>query len=359
MPRLTHHPLDAALVLLLGLSLPLPLQAATSNAGSAPALPGQTNPAANAEADRQPQPLAQPAAPQPTPTEPTPATPAPGPAPNLEPRLEGLEVQLKELRQDQNFALLKRPGSLLEILALAGLPLSILALALAMIQAQRSRRQQAALNETVQELRQEIRSRGFGAPVPTAQIQATPDQRAITSASMPLQETPLTISATASARLEKALAESANLDERMVTPFEAPLKPDVPLPPVPPQPPSINDWIAALNHGQRESLRGHASVQLNITKESEDAIQMGRSDATCLEDVSAGGSYLRVSCGEEHWLLPTERTLASFRTYQPSKGLFTYEPMISGDPKVLRACRLEENGKGWRVVAPGVIRVAG
>ena len=359
MPRLTHHPLDAALVLLLGLSLPLPLQAASNHAGTAPVVPGQTTPAANAEADGQPQPQAQPTATQPTPTEPNPAPLTPAPATNLAPRLEGLEVQLQQLKQDQGFALLKRPGSLLEILALAGLPLAMLALVLALLQAQRNRRQQAALRETLKELRQEIRSRGFAAPVPTAQLQATPDQRPIPSASMPLQEMPLTISPTASARLEKALAESATLDERLVTPLEAPLKPDVPSPPAPPQPPSINDWIAALNHGQRESLRGHVSIQLNITKESEDAIQMGRSDATCLEDVTAGGSYLRVSCGQEHWLLPTERTLASFRSYQPSKGLFTYETMISGDPQVLRACRLEENGKGWRVVAPGVIRVAG
>ena len=41
-------------------------------------------------------------------------------------------------------------------------------------------------------------------------------------------------------------------------------------------------------------------------------------------EVHGGGSYLLVSRGDNHWLLPTVQTLGSFSANQPQKGIFDY-----------------------------------
>ena len=325
MPPLTSLPIQATLALMLGLSLPQPLQAnptTVQSSGNPAAAQGKQQESNNG------------------------ATSGPGPAPS-EPTAGGNPEQ-RPLPDPRGFELLKPPGSLLEILALAALPLAVLALALAVIQTQRSRRDQAAIRQRLKELRQELSNRPMNAP---AQPAPRPP--------VEQQEAPVALTAEATTRWQTAIEQAISLPPTLQQPQALPV-PEAPLPPAPaPKPPTIDDWISALNAGQRDNLRGHAAAQLNITKDSEDAIQMGRSDATCLEEVAAGGSYLQVSCGLEHWLLPTERTLASFRSFQPIKGLFTYQTMASGEPQVLQACRLESTSRGWRVVAPGVIRVAG
>lgn len=356
MPRLRHSSLDAALVLLLGLSLPLAVAPTVAAANTPAPGPAKQSPAPGTGQQGLNGPAPEPALP--SPLEGPPPSPASerstdpsmdgsGASAAWEPKLEQLEDQLK---QQQAFELLQPPRSLLQILALVSLPLSILALALALLQAQRNRREQQTIRQRLKELRQELNAREIPAPTP------------ISLASQRLNEALNPVPARPEARPFPSLEGEAIVSDPPVirTPAPAPSPVAVPseLPPAP-VPASIDDWIAAVNSGQRDGLRSQAAIQLNITQASEDAIQMGRSDATCLEEVAAGGSYLRVSCGQEHWLLPTERTLASFRSFQPAKGLFSYEPMLSGDPQVQRACRIEASSSGWRVVTPGVIRVAG
>ena len=349
MPPLTSLPIQATLALMLGLSLPQPLQANPTTVQSS------GNPAA-AQGKQQESNNGATSGPGPAPSEPTAGgnpeqrplpDPRRSPEPPWGPPLESPAAQGQD-QQPRGFELLKPPGSLLEILALAALPLAILALALAVIQTQRSRRDQAAIRQRLKELRQELSNRPMNAPAQPAPRPPVEQQQA-----------PVALTAEAATRWQTAIEQAISLPPTLQQPQALPV-PEAPLPPAPaPKPPTIDDWISALNAGQRDNLRGHAAAQLNITKDSEDAIQMGRSDATCLEEVAAGGSYLQVSCGPEHWLLPTERTLASFRSFQPIKGLFTYQTMASGEPQVLQACRLESTSRGWRVVAPGVIRVAG
>lgn len=329
MPRVRRPSPDPALVLLLGLCLPLPLQAAPA-----------TDPVTQVPGE-----LAPPPTPTATPAGPPGSTALPRVAAR-EPRLEALEAELQALKRQQEFQPLQLPGSIVEILALLALPLSGLALALSLLQARGHRRAHQAIWQRLKELRQDLQSRAGLQPNPT----------------------PLTPVGVPELRPTSAEHQASSPAVRPLPGADEPTTPPDPLEtavsestaaPQPPQPLSINDWITALNSGQRDSLRSQAATQLNITSESEDAIQMGRSDATCLEEVAAGGSYLGISCGENHWLLPTERTLGTFRSFQPTKGLFTYQTMLSGHPQVDQACRIEPYGSGWRVVSPGVIRVPG
>lgn len=317
MPRHRRRSLDATLALLLGLGAPLPLLAADPITQA----PTQAPPPAAA---------------------PTRNAPPPPVSPDtmLERRLEAVEDQLHALQRQQGFQPLQLPRSIQEILALLALPIAVLALALAVLQAQRNRAAQAVIRQRLKELRQEIKAIGEPATIPG--IPAGPR--------LPKPLIPAALEPVAPRAPKDLLPDPA--------PAPAPAPPEPAAAP-PPRSMSLEDWIAAVNSGQRDSLRSQAATQLNITKDSEDAIQMGRTDATCLEDVQAGGSYLRVTCGDDHWLLPTERTLASFRSFQPTKGVFSYVPMLSGHPQVQTACRLEPWCAGWRVVSPGVIRVPG
>jgi hypothetical protein len=123
--------------------------------------------------------------------------------------------------------------------------------------------------------------------------------------------------------------------------------------------PGLDDLVAALNAGDKALLREVVCRQLDITKASEDAIQMGRTGETRLEEVNGGGSYLGFDLEGEHWLLPTERTLEGYATQQPLKGIFQFAPGSGSRARLLRAARLSPEGEEWSVAEPGEIEVPG
>lgn len=129
--------------------------------------------------------------------------------------------------------------------------------------------------------------------------------------------------------------------------------------PPPPASLSIESLIERINRGDRSTLRDAEHAQLNITKASEDAIQMGRIDATRLEVVSGGGSYLHFHLKGVDWLLPTERTLEAFRNQQQPKGLFRFHPTPGHQPLVIQAARLQADGDQWKVEEIGEIEFPG
>lgn len=141
--------------------------------------------------------------------------------------------------------------------------------------------------------------------------------------------------------------------------------PSLPIPSPAPDPvrmpalagPTLSVLIAALNSGDRQSLRAAARADLNITNDSESAIATGRSLATELEEVSAGGSYWLVEVDREYWLFPTDRTLKGFSASQPAKGLFRYETQIIPYPQLIEPVLLEASGSNWTVKSMGVIAI--
>ncbi|MCP9771349.1 hypothetical protein KBY66_01690 [Synechococcus sp. Tobar12-5m-g] len=142
-------------------------------------------------------------------------------------------------------------------------------------------------------------------------------------------------------------------------PLQAVPRPEPPIPAPAAAEPGIDSLIAAINRGDKVAIREASPAELNITRASEDAIQMGRSLPTGLEVVSGGGSYLHVQLGGEDWLLPTERTLEGFRTHQPAKGIFLFRPHAAASAQVVQAARLETEGDQWRVSELGEIHYPG
>ena len=80
---------------------------------------------------------------------------------------------------------------------------------------------------------------------------------------------------------------------------------------------------------------------------------MGMSEATELEEVSAGGSYLLVSLEGRTLLFPTDRTLRGFSTTQPNKGLYNYEQQSVAKAEIIEPALLEKSGGVWRVIQKG------
>jgi hypothetical protein len=118
---------------------------------------------------------------------------------------------------------------------------------------------------------------------------------------------------------------------------------------------SKTDLIAALNAGDRQSLRETATAELNITSASENAIATGRSQATELEEVPGGGSYWLIVIQGQNWLFPTERTLKGFAAAQPAKGLFHYEQRVIAQPQLIEPALVENTGKAWAIKTMGLI----
>jgi hypothetical protein len=135
--------------------------------------------------------------------------------------------------------------------------------------------------------------------------------------------------------------------------------PEPPRPAPAPEQLGIDTLITAINRGDKTAIREASPAELNVTRSSEDAIQMGRSLPTILEVVSGGGSYLHVHLAGVDWLVPTERTLEGFRTHQPAKGLFLFQPGAVASARVVQAARLEAEGEHWRVVDLGEIHYPG
>lgn len=115
--------------------------------------------------------------------------------------------------------------------------------------------------------------------------------------------------------------------------------------------------IQAINNGDRQLLREHSTAQLNITSESENALAMGRSQATQLEAVTGGGSYWLAVINDQAWLFPTELTLKGFLSVQPSKGLYSYEKQILSKPELLEPALLRQEGNRWTVETLGRVAI--
>ncbi|WP_259723293.1 hypothetical protein [Synechococcus sp. CS-603] len=115
----------------------------------------------------------------------------------------------------------------------------------------------------------------------------------------------------------------------------------------------IEALIEAINRRDKSMIRDANPTELNITRASEDDIQMGRSQPTSLEVVLGGGSYLHVRLGTNDWLLPTERTLEGFRNHQPPKGIFKFFPRAVASAQVIVAARIMANGDQWLVSESG------
>lgn len=116
----------------------------------------------------------------------------------------------------------------------------------------------------------------------------------------------------------------------------------------------------AIGRGDRQALRQMQFKELNISSESEDSLLRGNSSqATKLEAVLGGGSYMVVSSKGQYWLFPTAQTLDSFRMNQPQKGIFSYEREVLSKPVVKRPAEVRQEGDYWIISAHGVISVPG
>jgi hypothetical protein len=149
---------------------------------------------------------------------------------------------------------------------------------------------------------------------------------------------------------------------------EQPTQPteDLPLveeqPPRPPEPyeQAAQQYQDALDRGDRQALRQMQIKELNITSESEDVLLRGSSgQATRLQAVLGGGSYMVISGEGRYWLFPTAQTLESFSMNRPQKGIFNYEYEILSKPLVKKPAEVREEGDSWVAISQGVIAIPG
>lgn len=122
----------------------------------------------------------------------------------------------------------------------------------------------------------------------------------------------------------------------------------------------VRQYQDAIDRGDRKALRQLCFKELNITSESEDSlVRRSSGQATKLEAVQGGGSYMVVSVEERYWLFPTAQTLDSFSMNQPQKGIFDYEREILSKPVVKKPAEVKEVRDAWIVIAQGMISVPG
>ena len=152
--------------------------------------------------------------------------------------------------------------------------------------------------------------------------------------------------------------EASSVLKSQSLPFQAPPSSSPVVNDVPENPPpsvTVASLIRAINTGDRQVLREATTAELNITSSSENNIVMGMSEATELEEVSAGGSYLLVSLEGRALLFPTDRTLRGFSTTQPNKGLYNYEQQSVAKAEIIEPAVLEKSGGVWRVIQKGIV----
>jgi hypothetical protein len=122
----------------------------------------------------------------------------------------------------------------------------------------------------------------------------------------------------------------------------------------------VQQYQNALDRGDRQALRQMQVKELNITSDSEEILLKGISDqATKLQAVLGGGSYMLMSGEGRYWLFPTAQTLDSFSMNQPQKGIFGYEREILSNPVVKKPAEVREEGDYWVVVGQGVVSIPG
>lgn len=166
--------------------------------------------------------------------------------------------------------------------------------------------------------------------------------------------------------LAQASSPSPSLDSFTGLVFEQPIRTaeaDVSAQSVPSHPPEpfeqvVRQYQDALDQGDRQALRQMQFKGLNITSESEDSLLRGNSSqATKLEAVLGGGSYMVVINEGRYWLFPTAQTLDSFSMNQPQKGIFGYERVALSKPIVKQPAEVRNEGDHWVIVLQGVIYV--
>lgn len=154
--------------------------------------------------------------------------------------------------------------------------------------------------------------------------------------------------------------ETSSVLKSQSLPFQAPPSSSPVVNDVPENPPpsvTVASLIRAINTGDRQVLREATTAELNITSASENSIVMGMSEATELEEVSAGGSYLLVSLEGRTLLFPTDRTIRGFSTTQPNKGLYNYEQQSVAKAEIIEPAMLEKSGAVWRVIQKGRVAI--
>ena len=154
--------------------------------------------------------------------------------------------------------------------------------------------------------------------------------------------------------------EASSVLKSQSLPFQSPPSSSPVVNDVPENPPpsvTVASLIRAINTGDRQVLREATTSELNITSSSENSIVMGMSEATELEEVSAGGSYLLVSLEGRTLLFPTDRTLRGFSTTQPNKGLYNYEQQSVAKAEIIEPALLEKSGAVWRVIQKGIVAI--
>ncbi|CAI8168113.1 MAG: Uncharacterised protein [Prochlorococcus marinus str. MIT 9215] len=133
---------------------------------------------------------------------------------------------------------------------------------------------------------------------------------------------------------------------------------DSPVPPPEPYEQVAQQYQDAIDRGDRQTLRQLQFKELNITSECEDLLVRGSiGQATKLEVVHGGGSYMVISGEGRYWLFPTAQTLDSFSLNQPQKRIFDYERQFLSKPVVKKPAEVREDGESWLVIMQGLIIV--
>ena len=133
-----------------------------------------------------------------------------------------------------------------------------------------------------------------------------------------------------------------------------------PTEPTEPYEAACQKYQSAIDQGDRQALRQLQFKELNITNACEDLLVRGNTEqATRLEAVLAGGSYVVISGDQRYWLFPTSQTLDSFGMNQPQKGIFSYERGLISKPMVKQPAEVSEEGECWVVVSKGIVVIPG
>ena len=123
---------------------------------------------------------------------------------------------------------------------------------------------------------------------------------------------------------------------------------------------NLDDFAAAIEGSNGSLIRQHKKSELNITKESEDAlVRREPGHKSQLEEVNGGGSYLLLFDSNRNWLFPTPLTLKTIARHQPSKGLYRYEIEPGSMPRIKQPAEIKPiSGNRWEVIEMGTIIVA-
>lgn len=128
--------------------------------------------------------------------------------------------------------------------------------------------------------------------------------------------------------------------------------------------PTQNELRSQLTHivysRDKQQVRALSPSQVNITRQSENDLALGRVSQTQLELTNAGGSYLLFNYHGELLLYPTEQTLKLSERSVPIDGLYNYESRPIQASIVLSPAILKVSGTSlWCVEVMGSIAIPG